>query len=100
MIWHASAPRSAIAPCCVPYIISTKTNALTENFLQKIGAGACRVHGGGFAGTIQVFLPQRQVNQYQELIEPVFQKGCAQVLSLRSTGMFSLTLNGIFLNYK
>ena len=32
--------------------------ALTENFLEEIGEGACRVHGGGFAGTIQVFIPK------------------------------------------
>ena len=36
--------------------------ALTENYLRDINAGACRVHGGGFAGTIQIFLPANAVN--------------------------------------
>ncbi|MCG2715343.1 MAG: hypothetical protein L6422_03495, partial [Candidatus Marinimicrobia bacterium] len=32
--------------------------ALTENYLKNSGRkGACRVHGGGFAGTVQVFIP-------------------------------------------
>jgi galactokinase len=60
--------------------------ALTENFLAAIGEGACRVHGGGFAGTIQVFLPKRGVNDYMELMEAVFKPGCVQVLSIRPVG--------------
>ena len=35
--------------------------AITEDFIHKAGVGACRVHGGGFAGTIQVFLPSEKV---------------------------------------
>jgi galactokinase len=64
--------------------------ALTENFLASIGEGACRVHGGGFAGTTQTFLPQRCVNEYTELMESVFQPGCVQVLSIRSVGTVQL----------
>jgi galactokinase len=64
--------------------------ALTENFLASIGEGACRVHGGGFAGTIQAFLPQRCVNEYTKLMESVFQPGCVQVLSIRAVGTIQL----------
>jgi len=64
--------------------------ALTENFLTSIGEGACRVHGGGFAGTIQVFLPKRCVNEYTELMESVFKPGCVQVLSIRAVGTIQL----------
>jgi len=42
--------------------------ALTEKFLAGVEAGACRVHGGGFAGTIQVILPTRFVNDLLELL--------------------------------
>lgn len=45
--------------------------ALTEQYLDQIGAGACRVHGGGFAGAIQVFLPKGAVAGYTELMESV-----------------------------
>lgn len=64
--------------------------ALTENFLDQIGAGACRVHGGGFAGTIQVFLPNRFVDEYQMLMASVFSSGCVQVLSIRPIGTVQL----------
>lgn len=61
--------------------------ALTENFLTAIGAGACRVHGGGFAGTIQVFLPEPHVEDYTKLIENVLPKNCVQKLSIRPIGL-------------
>jgi galactokinase len=41
--------------------------ALTEIFIEKHGLeerAACRVHGGGFAGVIQVFLPDEAVDSY------------------------------------
>jgi galactokinase len=60
--------------------------ALTENFLTSIGEGACRVHGGGFAGTIQVFLPKQCLNDYTESMEAVFTPGSVQVLSIRPVG--------------
>lgn len=60
--------------------------ALTENFLTARGEGACRVHGGGFAGTIQVFLPNKSVADYTERMEGVFKRGSVQVLNIRSVG--------------
>ncbi|MEJ5183687.1 MAG: galactokinase family protein [Rectinemataceae bacterium] len=58
--------------------------ALTEQELA--GRGACRVHGGGFAGSIQVYLPLDMTEQYIASMERVFGKGCVQTLALRSTG--------------
>jgi len=66
--------------------------ALTESFLNKIGAGAGRVHGGGFAGTIQVFLPSPFVVEFTELMEGVFKRGAVQVLSIRPLGPLAFTL--------
>jgi galactokinase len=63
--------------------------ALSEEFLTEINAGACRVHGGGFAGTIQVFLPTEAVPAYVERMEPVFGAGSVRVLSLRPQGTVS-----------
>ncbi|MFO7890717.1 MAG: galactokinase family protein [bacterium] len=65
--------------------------ALTELFIKKSGSGACRVHGGGFAGTIQVFLPNNQVDSYKQFISPVFGKNTILDLQIRSIG--SCTLN-------
>lgn len=64
--------------------------ALTEKYIKKIGRGACRVHGGGFAGTIQVFLPGRSIHDYIPLMESVFGKRCVLVLNIRSIGTYHL----------
>jgi hypothetical protein len=64
---------------------------VTEKFISDLGEGACRVHGGGFAGTIQVFLPNAAVTDYIQLIESIYGSGKALVLSIRPHG--SLYLN-------
>lgn len=44
------------------------TLAITERFIDRVGEGACRVHGGGFAGVILAVLPHAAVSEYRELI--------------------------------
>ena len=46
----------------------TRTLALTELFLKKIGAGICRVHGGGFAGVIMTIVPEKEMQNYVDYI--------------------------------
>lgn len=58
--------------------------AMTEELLGY--DAACRVHGGGFAGTIQVFVPNEQVEAYREGIEKVFGEGSCHVLKVRKYG--------------
>ena len=48
--------------------------------------GACRVHGGGFAGTIQAFVPTESVSEFCEKLELMLRKGCCHVLNIRPTG--------------
>ena len=61
--------------------------ALTENFIKRTGIdGACRVHGGGFAGTIQVFMRKDLIESYIDLIENSFTKGCVMKLHFRPVG--------------
>lgn len=57
--------------------------AITEQFIKKINEGACRIHGGGFAGTILVFLPDKYVNKYIEIVEKVFGKSSVKLLGIR-----------------
>ena len=64
--------------------------ALTENFLEEIGEGACRVHGGGFAGTIQIFLPNRAVESYSAMMKPVFGEDAVHALKIRALGTLHL----------
>ena len=58
---------------------------LTEDFLAGT-RGVCRVHGGGFAGTIQAFVPSELTADYAEMIDGVFGKGACHVLSVRQNG--------------
>ena len=50
------------------------------------GRGAWRVHGGGFAGTIQAFVPLDLLDTYKSEIERVFGEGACYVLSIRPVG--------------
>ena len=56
--------------------------ALSEDLLQ--GEGASRVHGGGFAGTIQAYVPEWLLDKYVERMEGLFGKGCSTELAIRS----------------
>ena len=58
--------------------------ALSRRWLG--GRGACRVHGGGFGGTMQAFVPNDFVSKYQEKIEAVFGKNTCHVLKIRPFG--------------
>lgn len=48
--------------------------------------GVSRVHGGGFAGTIQAFVPNDIVGMYKETMENVFGEGACHILKVRKYG--------------
>ena len=58
--------------------------AVSEAVLK--GKGAWRVHGGGFAGTIQAFVPNDLLEKYKTEIERIFGEGSCYVLSVRPVG--------------
>ena len=60
------------------------TLALCDKFLNK--RGAYRVHGGGFAGTVQAFVPIDMLDDFKNNIEKSLSKGACHVLSLRPLG--------------
>ncbi len=62
--------------------------ALSAKILD--GKGAWRVHGGGFAGTIQAFVPQDMLDEYVDTLESVFGKGNCHKLFIRSHGSIKL----------
>lgn len=59
--------------------------AVSEAVLEG-GAGVCRVHGGGFAGTIQAFVKNDKVAAYLEAMDQLFGKGACHVLKIRKYG--------------
>jgi galactokinase len=65
--------------------------ALAEEFIGG-DEGACRVHGGGFAGTILVFLLRARVEEFRSLMESVFGSGCVKVLRVRAQGSMEILL--------
>ena len=58
--------------------------ALTEKLLS--GRGGFRVHGGGFAGTIQAFVPLDILGDYKKSVEAIFGEGSCYVLFIRPEG--------------
>ena len=58
--------------------------ALSEKFLN--GRGAYRVHGGGFAGTIQAFVPFDILEKFVAGMDGALGKGACHVLSIRPQG--------------
>ena len=58
--------------------------ALCEHFLE--GKGAYRVHGGGFAGTVQAFVPFELLDSFRAGIDGVLGEGSCHVLSIRPQG--------------
>jgi galactokinase len=58
--------------------------ALSELVLK--GKGAWRVHGGGFAGTIQAFVPQNLIEKYITTLEHIYGKGSCHSLFIRPKG--------------
>lgn len=62
--------------------------ALTQEYLN--GQGACRVHGGGFAGTIQCYVPASMLDGYRAMIESAFGEGSCVALNIRPVGGYEL----------
>ncbi|MDR3167055.1 MAG: galactokinase [Treponema sp.] len=71
--------------------------ALTRDFLRSSGTkpasqdytptrGACRVHGGGFAGTIQAYIPRDLLDPYRILMEGIFGPRAVTELKIRAIG--------------
>ncbi len=58
--------------------------AISKQLLD--GKGAWRVHGGGFAGTIQAFVPNDMLDTYKKTLEGVFGEGSCHVLIIRPVG--------------
>lgn len=52
-----------------------------------LGEDECsRVHGGGFAGTIQAFVRNENTDRYRETMDKIFGEGSCQILKIRKYG--------------
>jgi galactokinase len=67
--------------------------ALSRRFIREKGfKGACRVHGGGFAGTIQAYIPLDALDSYRAELEAVFGAGSVTMLRIRPIGAEELIM--------
>ena len=66
--------------------VQNLTVALAVSTYYLKDNGVCRVHGGGFAGTIQAFVKNEAVDDYKNTIEAIFGKGACHVLKIRPYG--------------
>ena len=66
------------------------TLALCERLLE--GEGACRVHGGGFAGTAQAYVPLDRAEAFRRGVEAVLGEGACQRRSVRAVGAAEILL--------
>lgn len=48
--------------------------------------GIARVHGGGFAGTIQAYVHNDDFNDYRTLIDDLFGAGSLEIIQIRNNG--------------
>ena len=64
------------------------TLALCDEILGD--KGAYRVHGGGFAGTVQAFVPFDMLDEFKSRMEAVLGEGMCHVLSIRPVGGYEL----------
>lgn len=66
--------------------------AVADGYLRG-KCGACRVHGGGFAGTVQVFVKNEELSGLVSLMSSVFGEGSVMALNIRPLGAIKLDLD-------
>ena len=74
-VWAPSSPRNQAV-----------TLALSRGRELLDGAGAIRVHGGGFAGTIQAFVPAAKLQEFRSGMEALLGGGKCHILRIRPVG--------------
>lgn len=60
------------------------TISLCKRLLK--GRGACRVHGGGFAGTVQAYVPNELLSDFCDSVDSVLGAGSCSVVEIRKNG--------------
>ncbi|KAB0578533.1 galactokinase [Fusobacterium naviforme] len=79
----AAAPREQSIPLML---------ALSELYIRRAGQGACRIHGGGFAGVIMVVLPKAEREHFIEYMTPYVGEKNIYVMGIRRGGAVEVRL--------
>ena len=67
--------------------------ALTDLFLEKLGKGICRIHGGGFAGVIMCVVPEEETENYVSYISEFAGKENVYPMNIRAVGAVHIANN-------
>ncbi len=70
----------------VALAVSESVLGLSSGNESLLETGVVRVHGGGFAGTIQAFVPKDKTKAYQSAMDALFGEGSCMVLKIRKYG--------------
>ena len=63
--------------------------------LSDLSGAVCRVHGGGFAGTIQAYVPSDEAETYRSAIDAAFGEGACMLLHIRQFGAATIDPEGV-----
>ncbi|MCL1931277.1 MAG: galactokinase [Treponema sp.] len=74
----------------LPLALAVTREFFREQGLEAPTAAACRVHGGGFAGTIQAYIPVAAFDAYRARMEALFGPGAVTTLRIRPVGAVEL----------
>ncbi len=77
-----------------PKQIQEQGVSLALALCERQGA-VCRVHGGGFAGTVQAYVPTERTDAFVSSLESVFGKGSCMLLQIRRYGVSTIDANGV-----
>jgi galactokinase len=66
--------------------------SLALRLCEELPVAAHRVHGGGFAGTIQAYVATDRVEEFRAAMDAVFGKGSCHALHVRTVGAVRLML--------
>jgi galactokinase len=74
--------------------VSNQSAALALAWCERLlgGKGTCRIHGGGFGGTIQAFVPVGNVQLFMDQMERLTGKGSCRFLQIRDAGAVEIIL--------
>jgi galactokinase len=59
----------------------------SNDFFRSGSPGVCRIHGGGFAGTIQSYIHKDYFKDYSRMMTELFGNDCVQSLAIRTQGV-------------
>ena len=75
--------------------VSEQGLSLALALSERLGV-VCRVHGGGFAGTIQAYVPDSKKDEYKKALESVFGAGSCMFLKVRPYGAICFDENAVY----